>query len=62
MPKWIGQINVVGPEAFVIEAATEDKASQILYERWLQACEDNADRRLTPYTPDLADELEADDC
>jgi hypothetical protein len=61
MPKWIGVINVIGPEAYVIEAASEQDARDRLYERWLEACENNADRTLLPYTQEMADELEADD-
>lgn len=59
--KWIGKINVCGPEAFVIEAATEEKAREQLYQRWLEACENQNDRSMEPYTPERAEELEADE-
>ena len=63
MPKWIGTINVmIGQEqSFVIEAATEDKAREKLYQRWLDECENNCDRGLEPYTAERAEELEAEE-
>ena len=61
MPKWIGVIEVSGPEAFVIEAKDEDKARDILYQRWLEACENQNNRSLEPYTPERAAELEAEE-
>lgn len=61
MPKWIGKINVCGPEAFVIEAPTEEKAREVLYQRWLEACENNMDRSMETYTPERAEELEAEE-
>lgn len=61
MPKWIGRIDVCGPEAFVIDAATEDKAREVLYQRWLEACENQNNRSMEPYTPERAEELEADE-
>jgi hypothetical protein len=63
MPRWIGKINVSGPEAFVIEAPNEEAARERLYARWLEACENALDRSMEPYTPERADELEAEeDC
>lgn len=59
MPKFIGTIDVCGPVAVVIEADTEQKARDILYEMWLEACESNCDRALHPYSEELAEELEA---
>ena len=61
MPKWIGRIDIRGPEAFVIEAATEEAARQQLYQRWLEACENELDRHMEPYTPERAEELEAEE-
>ena len=61
MPKWIGKINVCGPEAFVIEAKTEEAAREQLYNRWLEACESQNDRSMEPYTPERAEELEAEE-
>lgn len=61
MPKWIGKINVCGPEAFVIEAPTEEAASARLYQLWLDACENNIDRSLEPYTAERAEQLDAED-
>lgn len=61
MPKWIGKINVCGPEAFVIEAKDEDTAREQLYQMWLEACENQNDRSLETYTPERAEELEAEE-
>lgn len=62
MPKWIGVINVIGQEsAFVIEADTEEKAREQIYQHWLEECENNCDRHMEPYTPERAEELEIEE-
>lgn len=61
MAKWIGVIDVTGPEAFVINAPTEEAARAELYRRWLETCENMNNRALEPYTPERAEELEAEE-
>lgn len=61
MPKWIGQIDVMGPSAIVIQAETEEKAREILYQFWLEECENQNSRELHPYSEELANDLEAEE-